>query len=173
MSSNNKCNQVQVQPRLQTTPESLLGQLLTLNSTSLHYCTLVFKDSTKAAALGGSLKPACPSCCLTTQGLIARGSALLGLPSGIAKTLPGPQFLYVWVLSSSKSLTFYAETAKPSSQAWLGLWVVLRACISSSKPQLFSSARMPPWLIRRYNYLTCMFCLSRAFCLCLIHITGK
>lgn len=104
MSSNNKCNQVQVQPRLQTTPESLLGQLLTLNSTSLHYCTLVFKDSTKAAALGGSLKPACPSCCLTTQGLIARGSALLGLHLGSLRPCQALNF-YMFECCPAQSLS--------------------------------------------------------------------
>ena len=99
----------------------------------------ILKDSTKAAAVGGSLKPAGPSRCLPTHSQTAR--VWPPRPSiRDHQDLAKPSTSTCLTFLQSKLLHSTPGLLNPS-QAWLGLWVILGACTSSAKPQAFSSAQ--------------------------------
>lgn len=105
ISGNIKGNQIQVQPRLQSIHWSCPNSTWPWTLSRFTIAHSILKDSTKAAAVGGSLKPAGPSRCLPTRSQTAGESGLHGLPFAIIKTWPSLQHLHVWFSSNPNSYT--------------------------------------------------------------------
>lgn len=128
----------------------------------------IFKDSTKAACLGRLTEASWPFTLPDyTRPNCHTDSGLLGLPFGIIKkTLPSTSKCLTFVQSK---LSHYTLGLLNPSQSWFGLRVILGAWTSSSKPQPFSSAGTPPWLISNCAIIWHVI----AFCLYLIQTTGK